>query len=216
MRGRGPRRHDRARPAVFTDRDGTLNREVGYLSALEGLRLLPGAATGVRRLRDAGFAVVVVSNQSGVARGLTRYETVSEINGELRRRLATRGAALDALYFCPHHPAAGRAPFRRVCRCRKPAPGLVRKAARDLTLDVAGSYVVGDTERDLALAAAIGVPGILVLTGHGRETRRTLGGDVAVAHVAANFRAAAEWIIDDAAQRGASRRPRAARTRRRR
>ena len=216
MRRHRPRRHDRARPAVFTDRDGTLNREVGYLSSLEGLRLLPGAAEGVRRLRDAGFAVVVISNQSGVARGLTSYDTVSEIHVELRRRLAARGAALDALYFCPHHPDAGSAPFRRVCRCRKPAAGLVRKAARDLTLDVAGSYVVGDTARDLALAAAIGVPGILVLTGHGRETRRTLDGSVAVAHVAANFRAAAEWIIDDAGQRRAPHRRRAARTRRRR
>ena len=201
----------RPRGIVFADRDGTLNREVGYLSSRAQLRLLPGAAEGVRRLRAAGFSVVVVSNQSGVARGLTSCEAVAAINAELQRRLARRGAIVDAMYFCPHHPEKGRSPFRRACRCRKPAPGLVRRALRDLGLRLARSYVVGDSARDLGLAAAVGVPGVLVLTGHGRATRRVLDASVAVAHVAVNFRAAAEWIIDDAQQRQLRRRPRAAR-----
>ena len=191
----------RARPAVFADRDGTLNREVGYMRSVAAFRLMPRTADALRALRDAGFAVVVVSNQSGIARGLFGFGTVSDVHAELRRRLARSGAALDGIYFCPHHPEAGTPPLRCRCRCRKPAPGMVHRAARDLGLDVARSYVVGDHRRDLELAAAVGVPGVLVLTGHGRATRRELDGRVAVAHVAANFRAAAEWIIDDAVRR---------------
>jgi len=188
-------------PAVFVDRDGTLNREVEYLARVEALHLLPGAAEGVRRLRRAGFAVVLVTNQSAVARGLVDLAGVARINGELARRLAARGARLDGVYVCPHHPEVGAAPFRRRCRCRKPGPGLVRRAARDLGLDLARSYCVGDALVDLGLAAATGTRAVLVLTGHGRRTARALDGRVRVAHVATNFRAAAEWIIDDARRR---------------
>lgn len=192
----GPRR--RGVPAVFVDRDGTLVREVGYLATVERLRLLPGALDGVRRLRAAGFAVVVVTNQSGIARGLMDGAAVAAIHDALARRLAARGAPLDGIYVCPHHPSAGRPPWRRRCRCRKPAPGLVRRAARALGLDLARSYCVGDSTVDLGLAAAAGTCGVLVLTGYGRRTARALDGTVPVAHVAANFRAAAKWIISDA------------------
>ena len=196
----------RRRPAVFVDRDGTLNREVHYLARMRELRLLPGAADGVRRLACAGFAVVIVTNQSGVARGRMSVQTVHALNDELVRRLARRGARVDAVYLCPHHPTAGRAPLRRRCGCRKPRPGLVRRAARDLALDLRRSYCVGDGAVDLGLAAAAGVRGVLVLTGHGRATRRTLDPDVPVAHVARNFRAAAKWIIDDAVRSARHRR----------
>jgi len=188
----------RRRPAVFVDRDGTLNREVRYLARLRDLRLLPGAAEGVRRLARAGFAVVIVTNQSGIARGRMTVETVRGLNDELVRRLARRGAAVDGVYLCPHHPTEGRAPLRRRCACRKPRPGMVRTAARELALDLRRSYCVGDGAVDLGLAAAAGVRGVLVLTGHGRATRRTLDPRLPVAHVARNFRAAAKWIIDDA------------------
>ncbi len=186
------------RPAVFVDRDGTLNREVHYLADVAGLRLLPGVAAAIRDLEAAGFAVVVVTNQSGVARGRMTLETVDAIHGELVRRLAARGATLAGVYLCPHHPDAGTPPFRRRCRCRKPAAGLVRRAARQLGLDLARSYCVGDGAVDLGLAASVGARGVLVLTGHGRATRRALDASLPVAHVAANFRAAAKWIIDDA------------------
>ena len=193
-------------PAVFVDRDGTLNCEVEYLAAVEDLRLLPGAAEGVRRLRAAGFAVVVVTNQSAVARGFLDGATLAAIHRELGRRLAARAAGLDGLYVCPHHPEAGRRPLRRRCRCRKPAPGLVWRAVRELGLDLERSYCVGDGPADLALAAATGTRAVLVLTGHGRCTARALDGAIPVAHVAANFRAAAKWIIDDARRLGARRR----------
>jgi len=202
-RVRAPRR----RAAVFVDRDGTVNREVHYLASVAGLRLLPGVAAAIRRLGDAGFAIVLVTNQSGVARGRMTLATVDAIHAELARRLAARGATLAGIYVCPHHPDAGAPPLRRRCQCRKPAPGLVRRAARDLGLDLGRSYCVGDGAVDLGLAAATGTRGVLVLTGHGRATRRALDRRLPVAHVAANFRAAAKWIIDDA-ERSARRRRR--------
>jgi histidinol-phosphate phosphatase family protein len=186
-------------PAVFVDRDGTLNREVEYLRRVADLRILPGAAAGLRRLTAAGFAVVVVTNQSGVARGLLDPETLTAIHATLQRRLAARGGHLAGIYVCPHHPDAR-------CRCRKPALGLVRRAARELDLDLARSYCVGDSPVDLDLAAATGARGILVLTGHGRRTAAALAPGTPVAHVAANFRAAAEWIIDDARRKPPRRR----------
>jgi len=194
------RRRPRGAPAVFVDRDGTLNREVEYLTTVDRLRLLPGAAEGVRRLHAAGFRVVVVTNQSAVARGLVDSVGLREIHGELQRRLAARGARLDAIYVCPHHPELGAPPLRRRCRCRKPAPGLVQRAVREIGLDLRRSYCVGDGPADLALAMATGTRAVLVLTGHGRRTALAARAGVAPAHVASNFRAAANWIIDDAAR----------------
>ena len=204
------RSRDRARrPAVFVDRDGTLNREVDYLRRVADLRLVPGTAAAVRRLTGAGFAVVVVTNQSGIARGLIAPATLTDIHATLQRRLGRAGAHLAGIYVCPHHPDVGAPPFRRRCRCRKPRPGLVDRAVREQDLDLARSYCVGDSTVDLRLAAAIGTPAVLVLTGHGKRTAKTLA-PTAVAHVAANFRAAAEWIIDDARNAAAHerRRPR--------
>jgi D-glycero-D-manno-heptose 1,7-bisphosphate phosphatase len=185
-------------PAVFVDRDGTLNREVHYLRRVADLRLLPGTAAGIRALARAGFAVVVVTNQSGVARGLVHPDVLVAIHAALVRRLADAGACLAGIYVCPHHPTEGRPPLRRRCRCRKPGPALVRRAARELGLDLVRSYCVGDGAVDLALAAATGTRAVLVRTGHGRRTEaaRDLAGRAA--HVATNFRAAADWIIDDA------------------
>ena len=194
------------RPAVFVDRDGTLNREVHYLRRVADLRLLPGTAEAVRRLAAAGFAVVVVSNQSGVARGLIDAPTLTRIHETLARRLAGAGAPLAGIYVCPHHPDVGDPPLRRRCGCRKPRPGMVERAARELGLDLARSYCVGDSASDLGLAAATGTRAVLVLTGHGRRTAAALDPHRTPAHVAVNFRAAAEWIIDDARHRSRQRR----------
>lgn len=189
----------RRRPVVFVDRDGTLNREVHYLRRVRDLRLIRGAGEGVRRLGGAGFAVVVVTNQSAVARGILDLDCLAEIHRVLRARLARTGALLDGVYVCPHHPDwTGR------CRCRKPAAGLVKRAVRELGLDLHLSYVVGDSVADLRLAATIGARGVLVLTGHGRQTVRDLDRDgrgVRADRIATSFRTAAEWIIDDARRR---------------
>ncbi len=128
-------------PAVFVDRDGTLNREVGYLRRVADLRLVPGTAGAVRALTDAGFAVVVVTNQSGIARGLITPAVLAAIHQTLRDRLARAGARLAGIYVCPHHPTAGTPPLRRRCRCRKPAPGMIVRAVRELGLDLARSYL---------------------------------------------------------------------------
>ncbi len=203
------------RPAVFVDRDGTLNREVHYLRRVADLRLLPGTTAAVRRLTEAGFAVVVVTNQSGVARGLIAPATLDAIHATLYRRLAHGGTRLAGLYVCPHHPTVGSPPLRRRCRCRKPAPGMVERAARELGLDLGRSYCVGDGIGDLGLAAATGLRAVLVRTGYGRRTEAALDGDAPPvgpvappAHVAANFRAAADWIIDDARSASAQQRHR--------
>nr|WP_246325306.1 HAD family hydrolase [Dissulfurirhabdus thermomarina] len=178
------------------DRDGTLVEDVHYLRRMEDLRLLPGAAGAVRRLNRAGWPVVVVTNQSGVARGYFAETFVEEVHRELDRRLAAEGARVDRWYYCPHHPEAGEGPYHRACRCRKPAPGMVERAAAELGLDPARSFVVGDGGVDLDLAAAVGARAVLVRTGQGRQTERRLaeGGGLAGVHVAEDLAAAAEWI----------------------
>lgn len=150
------------RPAVFLDRDGTLNEEVDFLRDPAELRLLPGVADAVRRLNEAGLVCVVVTNQSGIARGLLDEADLAVIHAELERQLAGGGARLDALYHCPHHPDFGE---RVDCDCRKPRPGLLRRAAQDLDLDLARSVVIGDSPRDLEAGAALGIPGLLVESG---------------------------------------------------
>lgn len=164
-----------ARPAVFLDRDGVLVDELDFLVDPEALRLYPGVAAAVHTLNALGWVVVVVTNQSAVARGLLDERGLGEIHERLREHLAQGGAHLDAIFHCPHHPTAGREPYRRVCDCRKPAPGLLQRAARLLGLDLARSWIVGDSARDLEAGAAVGVRGILVATGKGeREHARLL------------------------------------------
>lgn len=185
----------RGRPAVFIDRDGTINRQVGYLNHPSRLRLLPGSAGAIRALNLRGIPAVVVTNQSGVARGMFPEEAVIETHRLLERRLAARGAKLDGIYYCPHHPTAGAAPVR--CRCRKPAAGLVRRAARELGLDVTRSYMVGDTPADIRLGKKVGARSILVLTGYGRgeyEYNRSKW-KAAPDHVCGNLAEAVRWII---------------------
>jgi len=164
------------RAAVFLDRDGTLLDELGYLARPEDLRLLPGAAEGVRALETAGWAVVVVTNQSGIARGLFGEAELARVHARLEGELAERGAHLAGILHCPHHPEHGPPALRRECECRKPAPGLFLEAARRWSLDLARSWSVGDSARDLEAGDRAGVAGgILVLTGKGRTTLDELG-----------------------------------------
>jgi D-glycero-D-manno-heptose 1,7-bisphosphate phosphatase len=166
-------RHKRA---IFIDRDGTLNEEVGYLRSLDDLRLCAGAAEAVRQLNQAGWLAIVLTNQSGVARGLFPESFLAEVHGEVQRQLAAAGARLDAFYYCPHlvvgagewETGEGLSQYRVECDCRKPKPGLIARAAADFGIDVAHSFVIGDRYRDVALAHAAGAQGVLVLTGYGR------------------------------------------------
>lgn len=158
---------DARRPAVFLDRDGTLTVESDWVTKSSDLELFPGAAEAIALLSRAGFAVVLATNQSAVARGLVTEPELAEIHAHLQDELARGGARLDGIYTCPHHPGEGSAPFRRECECRKPKPGMLLAAARELGLDLGRSFVVGDAERDLAAGAAVGARGILVATGKG-------------------------------------------------
>ncbi len=154
----------RKNKAVFLDRDGVLVTEADYLRHEKDLRLLPGAAAALVRLRRAGFKLVVVTNQSGVARGYLSLATLARIHRLLRALLRQKGARLDAIYFCPHHPETGR---RVRCRCRKPGTLMLEKAARRFSIDFASSYFVGDTSTDVLAAKNAGCRSILVKTGYG-------------------------------------------------
>ena len=174
--------------AVFIDRDGTINVDVGYLSDPDGLRLIGGAARAIKKLNGRGVKAVVITNQSGVARGLVTREALGRINSRLVELLGAHGAALDGIYFCPHHPDDG-------CRCRKPATGLVEKAARELGIDPARSYVVGDKAADVGLARGAGARAVLVLTGEGAGELEKLAEPPD--YVAADLEEAVDWILDD-------------------
>jgi D-glycero-D-manno-heptose 1,7-bisphosphate phosphatase len=170
---------------------------VPYLSRPDQLELLPGAVHGLRRLRAAGFVVVVVTNQAGVARGYYGEEDVLEVHACLQQMLARQGAAVDAFYYCPHHPQ-GRGAFGRDCACRKPGTALHERAALELGLDLDRSYVVGDRETDLLAGARLGCRTVLVRTGYGGSVLEAGLVDGIVDHVADDLQAAAEWIVDTA------------------
>ena len=195
------------RPAVLLDRDGTLIEEVGYVNHVSRVRLLPGAGAAVRRLRAAGWVVVVLTNQAGVARGYLSLELVEAAHVEIARQLAEHATRLDGIYVCPHHPTEGVGELRIQCDCRKPRPGLAERAAEELDLDLPRSVVVGDKPSDIELAAAVGARGVLVLTGLGRgewEHRRA-SFPVAPDHVADDLPAAADWLLAEDTRSGASR-----------
>jgi D-glycero-D-manno-heptose 1,7-bisphosphate phosphatase len=157
-----------ARRAVFMDRDGTISEEVGYVNHVSRYRVFPFAAEAVRALNDAGRLAVLVTNQAGVARGYFREELIGEVHGVLASELELGGARLDAVYYCPHHPTVGEPPYRFDCDCRKPRPGLLLRAARELDLDLSRCWMVGDRYSDTELARNAGAHSALVLTGYGR------------------------------------------------
>lgn len=156
----------RRRPAAFLDRDGTINRHVGLISRPEEIELLPGAARAIRRLNRSGVRTVVVTNQPVVARGLCDEAELAHIHARLEMALGAEGAFLDAFYYCPHHPDRGYPGeverYKIACGCRKPEPGMIWAAARDLAIDLSRSALFGDTLRDMEAAQRAGLPGYLV------------------------------------------------------
>ena len=182
--------------AVFLDRDGTINVEVGYLSDPEELELIPGAARAVARLNDAGFVVVVVTNQAGVARGYFTEEDVVAVNRRLVEVLQPEGARIDGIYYCPHHPEFGDETYRKDCECRKPNTGMVRQAVDNFNIEVSRSYVVGDHVGDVLLGVNAGARSIHVLTGHGADERQKLiERGINTVHLAQDLADAVEHIL---------------------
>lgn len=155
------------KPAIFMDRDGTISHEVGYVNHVSRFRPYPWAVDAVRLANRSGFLAVVVTNQAGVARGYFPEPVIHEVHASLVATMEAGGARLDGIYFCPHHPTVGEPPYRKDCDCRKPRPGLVRRAEADLGIDLARSFVVGDRIGDLELAWGVGAKGVLVKSGYG-------------------------------------------------
>lgn len=178
------------RPAVFLDRDGTLIEERSYLADPAGVRVLPGVVDGLRALRAAGYKLIVVTNQSGIARGLISEAQYERVRRRLDALLTLGGAALDGVYHCPHHPA-----ITGVCGCRKPGVELYERAAADHAIDLRRSAFVGDKPADVEPAAVLGGRGILVRTGYGVMSESSVAPDVRVAD---DFAAAVALILAEA------------------
>jgi histidinol-phosphate phosphatase family protein len=154
----------RVNKAVFLDRDGTIARDVPYCSSPEDFKLLPGAADGIRLLNKHGFKVVVVTNQSGIARGYFTEEMLAKIHDKMHRDLAKSGAHIDAIYYCPHHPEDN-------CECRKPKPKMLLQAASDLNIDLGKSYVIGDKTMDIEMGKNVGCETVLIAEGNKEEEK---------------------------------------------
>lgn len=187
------------RPVVFLDRDGTLNEEIGYIHDVSMLNLINGAAESVKKLNDANIATVLVSNQTGAARGFYKEDHIGKLNERLINLLESKGAKLDALYYCPHLETGKVPELSIACDCRKPKPGLVQRAFQDNPdLDPKRSYVVGDKASDIELAKNCGAKGILVKTGYGQAvTDGRYQWKVDPDYLAHNITDAVNWILKD-------------------
>ena len=187
------------RPAVFLDRDGTMVRDVGYLSRLEDLHWFPYTVDAVRLLNRAGFLVFVTTNQGGIGLGFYPEAFVQRTHQEMAAFITAGGGRVDGWFYCPHHPRATIDALRVTCDCRKPEPGMVRQAQQQFAIDLAHSFVVGDKAGDLGLARSVGARGVLVRTGYGElELARMSGGASYASHVCADLAEATSWILGQA------------------
>lgn len=184
--------HEEKRRAVFLDRDGTINIEKDYLVLPQDFEFHSGVATAIKHLRDAGFLVIVVTNQSGVARGMFEEEDVARLHDYVQAELAKYDTRIDAFYHCPHHPTHGIDQYRRQCDCRKGAPGMLIQAAADFNLELARSYMVGDKISDIEAGNRAGCLSILVKTGYGAHEMSKLPPEIPVVE---DLPAAADLIL---------------------
>lgn len=184
------------RRAVFLDRDGTITVERGYVVDPKDLQLIPGAAEGISVLNAAGLLVVVVSNQSGVARGLMSEGDLARVHRALEDLLGQQGARVDGAYYCPNYLGGSVERYTKDASCRKPSTGMLEQAARDLDIDLRSCYMVGDQATDIETANRAGIPGVLVMTGKGRdEARQAEQRGLKVAHSASDLLEAVRWIL---------------------
>lgn len=181
--------------AVFLDRDGTVIEEVGYLDRRDRVELYPYATDAIKALNRAGIPIVLVTNQSGIARGFFDAAVVDDVHAHIADLLARGGAHIDKYYFCPHHPDGHIEEFAIRCECRKPGRALVDRAARELGIDPATSFTVGDRWVDVGLARSIGGKGVLVRTGYGRLSEARPPNDVQADVIVNNLVEAASWIL---------------------
>ena len=184
------------KPTVFLDRDGTINEDVGYLNAVDRLVFIPGALDAIRLLARAGYQIVVITNQAGVALGMIEERVLAELHETIDARIRDAGGRVDGWFVCPHHKTASVEKFRLDCDCRKPKPGLFNQAFAALPVDKARSFYIGDKASDMGAAKAAGLPGILVRTGYGEgELAKHKGQIPGASLVAANLAEAASRIL---------------------
>lgn len=192
-------------PVVFMDRDGTLIEEVGYLDRPERVQLYPWSIDAIKALNRAGVRIVIVTNQSGVARGFFAESVVDAVHAHIAALLAAGGAHIDGYYYCPHHLDGKIREYTRACDCRKPGRALVDRAVKEFNVDLQHAFTVGDRWLDVGLARAVGARGILVRTGYGAQEERSAPDGVAADAVVDNLAGAASWILEDLARRTALR-----------
>jgi len=185
--------------AVFMDRDGTISEETDYLKDPCDLNILPGALDAIRLINENQIKAVVITNQSGVARGYFSEEMVEKIHLRLMELLGEKGVFLDGIYYCPHHPEVGPPQYRKKCNCRKPALGMLNLASTELEIDLSHSYVIGDKLTDIEPAYKVGAKGILVLTGYGKDEMESLneGAKRQPHYIARDILEAVNWILQD-------------------
>ncbi len=179
--------------AVFLDRDGTLIEDPGSISSPDQIKFIPGAIEAVKQLNEAGYKVVIISNQAGIARGLLSENMLQTIDKIVHREVLSGGGHIDASYYCPHHPEHGVYPYKQDCECRKPHPGLIKRAVRDRQLELDGSFMIGDKSSDIETGRRAGVKTIFVRTGHGSEEEKKL--KEKPDHIAGDLAEAVRWIL---------------------
>lgn len=184
--------------AVFLDRDGVINDEIEYLHDPKDLRLISGSASAIRLLNERKIPVIVVTNQAGVARGYYPESQIATLHHALEGMLESEGAHIDRFYYCPHHPE-GQGTYSLDCDCRKPKPGLLLRAAREMNIDLRRSVMVGDKASDLAAGFSVGCKTILVLTGYGPKEKSSWNETFQPSFVAPDLFGAVEWLLRDLA-----------------
>ena len=187
------------KPAVFIDRDGTINEQLGYINHLSRFVILPGVSEAVRLLNKNNWWAIIVSNQGGVARGYYPLELVDEIHAFLKSTLKEQGAIIDGIFFCPHHPAGILPEYSSKCACRKPETGLIDKAREAFDIEMSNSYVVGDRHVDIELASRLNLKGVLVKTGYGLGEMEYIIPEKRLKphHVAEDLLDAVKWILNE-------------------
>ena len=181
--------------AVFLDRDGTINIEKDYLYKIEDFEFISGVVESIKKLKQAGYLVIVVTNQSGVARGYFSLDDVTRLHEHIQKQLAAAGTGIDAFYVCPHHPEKGQGEYLKKCDCRKGQPGLLVRAGADLGLDLQKSFMIGDKIADIEAGENAGCQPILVLTGYGQESRILIEENRAI--ICADLASAVDVILNN-------------------
>lgn len=182
--------------AVFLDRDGNINKDVGYPNSYDLIDIFPSSFKAVRKINEAGFLAVIITNQSGIGRGLIQEKSLLEIHKKMQAAFEKHKAFFDGIYYCPHYHLSEEAKYKKDCLCRKPNPGMGHQAAAELNIDTTRSYMIGDKKDDILFGINIHAKPILVQTGYGKDSLPTLKDEgIEPTYVAPDLLNAVNWIL---------------------